>query len=47
MNYGWRCVYDKLRVDANNVNKTCGNIKKYGSTSIRYRSNSQKNEAEE
>ena len=27
MNYGWRCVYDKLHVDANNVNKTCGNIK--------------------
>ena len=26
MNYGWRCVYDKLRVDANNVSKTCGNI---------------------
>ena len=27
MNYGWRCVYDKLHVDANNVNKTCDNIK--------------------
>ena len=27
MNYGWRCVYDKLHVDANNVNKTCSNIK--------------------
>ena len=27
MNYGWRCVYDKLHVGANNVNKTCDNIK--------------------
>ena len=27
MNDGWRCVYDKLHVDANNVNKTCDNIK--------------------
>ena len=27
MKYGWRCVYDKLHVDANNVNKTCDNIK--------------------
>ena len=26
VNYGWRCVYDKLHVDANNVNKTCDNI---------------------
>ena len=27
MKYGWRCVYDKLHVDANKVNKTCDNIK--------------------
>ena len=27
MNYGWRCVYDKLHVDPNSVNKTCDNIK--------------------
>ena len=25
MNYAWRCVYDKLHADANNVNKTCDN----------------------
>ena len=23
VNYGWRCVYDELGVDFNNVNKTC------------------------
>ena len=27
MNYGWCCVYDKLHADANNVNKTCDDIK--------------------
>ena len=27
MNYGWRCVYDKLHADANSVNKTCDSIK--------------------
>ena len=24
---GWRCVYDKLHVDASNVNKTCDNMR--------------------
>ena len=27
MNYVWRCVYDKLHVDANNVNNSCDKIK--------------------
>ena len=29
VNYGWRCVYNKLCVDTNNVNKTCDKIKLY------------------